>query len=234
MKSKETLINRKILHSVKGNVRCIGSEGEAYGIMPVSEALTKAQNSGYDLVLISDAKVPVVKIMDYSKYKYQQNKMKKEARKKQKKIDIKEIKLTAKIAQNDINYKVKHAIEFLQADKHVRFKVFLRGREMANPSIADPVIATVKGMIEDYAIIEKGPSLEGRNIVMYTIPAKDIKKVVKETPQDDKKVKKEAKKEAETAKEVKKEVKKEETAKEEKSMKGGKLSAENENEQRGS
>jgi translation initiation factor IF-3 len=175
LKSKETLINKKILYSIKGNVRCIGSNGEAYGIIPVSQALTKAENSGYDLVLISDAKVPVVKIMDYSKYKYEQNKMKKEARKKQKKIDVKEIKLTAKIAQNDINYKVKHAIEFLQADKHVRFKIFLRGREMANTSIANPVIAIVKSMIEDYAIIEKGPSLEGRNIVMYTTPSKDIK-----------------------------------------------------------
>ena len=156
-------------------MRCIGSDGEAHGIIPVAKALTMAENSGYDLVLISDAKVPVVKIMDYSKYKYEQNKMKKEARKKQKKIDVKEIKLTAKIAQNDINYKIKHAIEFLQADKHVRFKVFLRGREMANPSIAKPVIAIVKEMIEEYAIIEKGPSLEGRNIVMYTTPSKNIK-----------------------------------------------------------
>ena len=154
------------------DVRCVGDGGEAHGIMSVSQALNMAKESGYDLVLIATGKVPVVKIMDYSKFKYQQNKLKKEAKKKQKKIDIKEIKLTAKIAQNDINYKVKHAIEFLEADKHVRFKIFLRGREMANPSIADPIVAIVKEMIKDHAIIEKGPSLEGRNIVMYTIPAK--------------------------------------------------------------
>jgi len=171
-KKKEVLVNKSIIYNIKTDVRCIGDDGELHGTMSPRDAYNLAQENGYDLVLIATGKVPVVKIMDYSKYKYQQSKFKKEAKKKQKKIDVKEIKLTAKIAQNDINYKIKRAIGFLQADKHVRFKVFLKGREIANPSIADPVVATIKEMIEEFAIIEKDASLEGRNITMYTIPKK--------------------------------------------------------------
>ena len=102
----------------------VGEEGEQHGIITPAEALKIANEKGLDLVLISaDAKPPVCKIMDYSKFKYQQAKKAKEAKKKQIVIEIKEIKLSPKIAQNDINYKVKHAREFLEAKKHVRFRV---------------------------------------------------------------------------------------------------------------
>jgi translation initiation factor IF-3 len=96
-------------------VRCVVDGGEALGIITIQEAMAKANELGLDLVLISpDAKPPVAKIMDYGKFHYQEEKKKKEARKKQTKVEVKEIKLSVKIAENDVSYKVKHAREFLE------------------------------------------------------------------------------------------------------------------------
>ena len=154
-------------------VRCLGDDGTQYGIISRSEALAKADELGLDLVLIApDAKPPVCKIMNYGKFKYQEEKKKKEAKKNQKIIDVKEIKLSVKIAQNDINYKIKHAREFLLAGKHVKFRVFLRGREMANPDAGKAVLAKVWPMVEDIASRDKPPMLEGRYVNMLTIPLK--------------------------------------------------------------
>lgn len=106
-------------------LRCTSDSGENYGIIPTAQALALADEAGLDLVLIAaDANPPVAKIMDYSKFKYQQEKKKKEAKKNQKIVVVKEIKLSVKIADNDINYKVKHAIEFLEEGNHVKFRVF--------------------------------------------------------------------------------------------------------------
>lgn len=135
-KDKEVILNEEIRAA---EVRCIGDDGMQYGIISRKEALAKADELGLDLVLIApDAKPPVCKIMNYGKFKYQQEKKLKEARKNQKIIEIKEIKLSVKIAPNDISYKVKHAREFLEEGKHVRFRVFLKGREMSNPEIGEP------------------------------------------------------------------------------------------------
>ncbi|EMC3607443.1 translation initiation factor IF-3, partial [Campylobacter jejuni] len=121
-KEKEVLLNEEIRAD---EIRCVGDDGKVYGIISSDEALEIANRLGLDLVMIAaDAKPPVCKIMDYGKFRYQQEKKQKEAKKKQKVIDIKEIKLSVKIAQNDINYKVKHALEFLEQGKHVRFRVF--------------------------------------------------------------------------------------------------------------
>ena len=96
-------------------VRCVVDGGEALGVVTIQEAMAKANELGLDLVLISpDAKPPVAKIMDYGKFYYQEEKKKKEARKKQTKVEVKEIKLSVKIAENDVSYKVKHAREFLE------------------------------------------------------------------------------------------------------------------------
>ncbi len=155
-------------------VRCTGDDGEQYGIISSSEALDIARSKGMDLVLIAaDAKPPVCRVMDYGKFKYQQEKKKKEAKKKQKKIEVKEIKLSVKIADNDINYKIKHARNFLESGKHVKFRVFLKGREMANPQAGKDVLNRVWPMIEDIATKEHEPKFEGRYINMYTIPKKD-------------------------------------------------------------
>jgi translation initiation factor IF-3 len=154
-------------------VRCNVDGGESLGIISTDEAMTKANELGLDLVLIApNAKPPVAKIMDYGKFKYQEEKKLKEQRKNQTKIDVKEIKLSVKIAENDIAYKVKHAREFLEKGKHVKFRVFLRGREMAHPEAAREVLERVWPMVEDIAVMEKPPKFEGRYYNMYVVPKK--------------------------------------------------------------
>ncbi|WNL13539.1 translation initiation factor IF-3 [Aliarcobacter cryaerophilus] len=155
-------------------LRCTSDSGENYGIIPTAQALALADEAGLDLVLIAaDANPPVAKIMDYSKFKYQQEKKKKEAKKNQKIVVVKEIKLSVKIADNDINYKIKHAIEFLEEGNHVKFRVFLKGREMANPEAGIEVLRRVWAMIEDIAIMDKEPKLEGRYVNLLVTPKKD-------------------------------------------------------------
>lgn len=169
-KEKEVLLNEEI---EAAEVRCIGDDGTVYGVLSSDEALDIAYKMGFDLVLIApDAKPPVCKIMDYSKFRYQQEKKKKEAKKKQKVIDIKEIKLSLKIAQNDINYKVRHAIEFLEEGKHVRFRVFLKGREMSTPEAGVELLDKIWAMIEDIAERDKTPNFEGRYVNMLVTPKK--------------------------------------------------------------
>lgn len=154
-------------------VRCNVDGAESLGIISIDEAMEKANELGLDLVLIApDAKPPVAKIMDYGKYKYQEEKKLKEQRKNQVKIDVKEIKLSVKIAENDINYKVKHAREFLEHGKHVKFRVFLKGREMANPEAAKEVLLRIWPMVEDIGVMDKEPKFEGRYYNMYIIPQK--------------------------------------------------------------
>ncbi|TLD84992.1 translation initiation factor IF-3 [Helicobacter sp. MIT 11-5569] len=154
-------------------IRCVGDDGEQYGLISSDEALKIADSKGLDLVLIApDAKPPVCKIMDYGKFRYQQEKKQKEAKKKQKQIEIKEIKLSVKIASNDINYKVRHAKEFLEENKHVRFRVFLRGREVSEPQAGFEVLNKVAAMLEDVANIEKDYKVEGRYVNMLVTPKK--------------------------------------------------------------
>ncbi|NWF67315.1 MAG: translation initiation factor IF-3 [Campylobacterales bacterium] len=154
-------------------VRLIGDEGVQYGIVSIDEALKIAKTEGLDLVLISDqSNPPVCKVMNYGKYKYQQEKKKKEAKKKQKIIEVKEIKLSVKIAQNDINFKVKHAREFLEEGKHVRFKVVLKGREMAAPEQAIEVLEKVVEMLSDIGVKEKEPINEGKQVTVTMVPKK--------------------------------------------------------------
>ncbi|QFR50502.1 translation initiation factor IF-3 [Sulfurimonas lithotrophica] len=154
-------------------VRCNVDGEESLGVISIDEAMEKANELNLDLVLIApDAKPPVAKIMDYGKYKYQKEKQLKEQRKKQVKIDVKEIKLSVKIAENDIAYKVKHAREFLEKGKHVKFRVFLKGREMAHPEAAKEVLLRVWPMVEDIAVMEKAPKFEGRYYNMYVVPQK--------------------------------------------------------------
>lgn len=169
-KDKEIMLNQEIRAS---EVRCIGDDGTQYGIISRSDALRKSEELGLDLVLIApDANPPVCKIMDYGKFRYQEEKKKKEAKKKQKTIEVKEIKLSIKIAQNDINYKIKHAREFLEDGKHVKFRVFLRGREISNPDSGKEVLEKIWPMVEDIGMREKAPILEGRYINMMVLPKK--------------------------------------------------------------
>jgi len=154
-------------------LRVLSEDGEQLGIISRDEAIRIAEERDLDLVLMSpDAKPPVAKIMDFGKHKYELEKKKKEAKKKQKVIDVKEVKFSCKIAENDINYKVKHAREFLEKGKHVKLRVFLRGREMANPEWGVEVLNRVWPMLEDIGNLESKPTQEGRYINMYVTPLK--------------------------------------------------------------
>jgi len=169
-KSDETIINENIRAR---ELRVVGEDGEQLGILPRDEALEIAEDRGLDLVLVSPlARPPVAKIMDYGKHKYQMEKKKKEARKNQKTIDVKEVKFSCKIAENDIAYKVKHAREFLKAGKHVKLRVFLRGREMANPEWGIEVLNRVWPRLSDIGHLEQPPKKDGRYINMYVTPLK--------------------------------------------------------------
>ena len=171
-KRKDDVIMNELITAKE--VRCTSDEGTNYGIISTAEALKIADELGLDLVLIApDGKPPVAKIMDYGKFRYQQEKKKKEAKKNQKVIVVKEIKLSVKIAENDISYKVKHAREFLEEGNHVKFRVFLKGREMANPQAGVDVLNKVWPMIEDLAVMDKEPKLEGRYVNMMALPKKD-------------------------------------------------------------
>jgi len=173
-KKEQVLLNDEIRAE---KVRCIGEDGTQYGIISRDEALDLTEEKGLDLVLIApNANPPVCKIMDFGKFKYQQEKKKKEAKKKQTKIEVKEIKLSVKIAQNDIDYKVKHAREFLEKGKHVKFRVFLRGREMAHPEAGVEVLEKIIPLVEDIGTVEKKPHVEGRYVNMMVIPKKEDKK----------------------------------------------------------
>ena len=168
-KRKDDVIMNEMI-TVK-EVRCTGDDGTNYGIISTAEALQTADSLGLDLVLIApDGKPPVAKIMDYGKFRYQQEKKKKEAKKNQKVIVVKEIKLSVKIAENDVNYKVKHAREFIEEGNHVKFRVFLKGREMANPQSGIDVLNKIWPMIEDIAVMDKEPKLEGRYVNMMALP----------------------------------------------------------------
>lgn len=181
MSRNEVLLNGDINFK---EVRCVGDNGEVYGIISSKEALKIAQNLGLDLVLISaSAKPPVCKVMDYNKFRYQNEKKIKEAKKKQKQIEIKEIKLSTQIAQNDINYKVKHAREFIEANKHVKFKVVLKGRESQNSKAGLDVLLRVQTMMQDLANPEKEPKTEGRFVSWMFVPK------AKEAPKSEKKTK---------------------------------------------
>ena len=170
-KKSDVIMNEDITAK---ELRCTSDDGTNHGIISTSQALAIADEAGLDLVLIApDATPPVAKIMDYSKFKYQQEKKKKEAKKNQKVIVVKEIKLSVKIAENDINYKVKHAIEFLEEGNHVKFRVFLKGREMSNPEAGVEVLNRVWHMIEYIAIMDKEPKLEGRYVNLLVTPKKD-------------------------------------------------------------
>ena len=171
-KRKDDVIMNEMITAKE--VRCTSDEGTNYGIISTAEALKVADELGLDLVLIApDGKPPVAKIMDYGKFRYQQEKKKKEAKKNQKVIVVKEIKLSVKIAENDVNYKVKHAREFLEEGNHVKFRVFLKGREMANPQAGVDVLNKVWTIIEDLAVMDIQPILEGRYFNMKKKKKKD-------------------------------------------------------------
>lgn len=148
-------------------VRVVDADGEMRGVMTVRDALTLAEESGLDLVEISpNADPPVCKILDYGKYKYEMQKKAAEARKKQKVIELKEIKLRPTIDDHDFAIKMKSAVAFLKEGDKVKVTMRFRGREMAHQDIAHQVFARVCAELDPYGKIESNPSFEGRQMIM--------------------------------------------------------------------
>ena len=148
-------------------VRLIGEDGEQLGIMSSREAMKLAAEANLDLVKIAPtAKPPVCKIIDYGKYKYEQTRKEKEAKKKQKTVDVKEVRLSPNIDTNDLNTKVNNAKKFIQKGNKVKVTLRFRGREMAHMQTSKHILDDFADMLKDIAVVEKPTKLEGRSISM--------------------------------------------------------------------
>ena len=166
--TKETQINEEIRDR---EVRVIDSDGTQLGIMPIAEAMRLADEKNTDLVKIApQAKPPVCKIMDYGKYRFEQAKREKEARKNQKVIDIKEIRLSLNIDTHDFNTKLSHAKKFIASGNKVKVSIRFRGREMGHPEIGSEIMKRFAASCEDVANVEKPAKLEGRSMIMFLAP----------------------------------------------------------------
>ena len=155
-------------------VRLIDTDGSQLGIMSARDAYKIALEKNLDLVKIApQAKPPVCRIIDYGKYRFEQSKREKEARKNQKTIDIKEIRLSLNIDVNDFNTKVKQAIKFLEGGDKVKVSIRFRGREMAHPELGTAIMQRFTDSVAEYGSVEKQPKLEGRSMQMFLAPAKN-------------------------------------------------------------
>ena len=142
--------------------------GEQLGIMPTREALRMAEEQHLDLVEVAPkAKPPVCRIMDFGKYRYEQQKREKEAKKKQKTIDVKEVRLSPNIDTNDLNTKVNAARKFLSKGDRVKVTLRFRGREMAHMANSRHVLDDFAELLADVATVEKAPKVEGRSMTMF-------------------------------------------------------------------
>ncbi|MCR5735519.1 MAG: translation initiation factor IF-3 [Lachnospiraceae bacterium] len=149
-------------------VRVIGTDGEQLGIMSAKEALALAEEAGVDLVKIAPtAKPPVCRIIDYGKFKYEQTRKEKEAKKKQKIIEIKEIRMSPNIDKNDLNTKVSAARKFLSKGDRVKVTLRFRGREMAHMNDSKYILEDFAESLSDIAVMEKPPKAEGRTMTMF-------------------------------------------------------------------
>ena len=159
--------------------------GEQLGIMPTREALHMAEEQHLDLVEVAPkAKPPVCRIMDFGKYRYEQQKREKEARKKQKVINIKEVKLRPGIEQHDFDVKVKNAVRFVEQGNKVKVTIMFRGRELSHPELGRDLLSKVAATLGDDIAVERGAKLEGKNMTMIIAPkSQKAKSGKKKTPQ---------------------------------------------------
>jgi translation initiation factor IF-3 len=168
MKQPEVRVNERIRVP---QVRVIGDDGAQVGVLPAREALALAQSKGLDLVEVSPtARPPVCRIMDYGKYKYEQNRRARVAKKKQHQMQLKEVKMRPKIDDHDYDFKVRHARDFLDARDKVKVTVTFRGREMAHQEIGYALIQKVIGELADVALVESPPRSEGRTLNAVLMP----------------------------------------------------------------
>jgi len=154
-------------------VRLIGTNGEQLGIMSARDAYRLAQEAELDLVKIAPgAKPPVCKIIDYGKYRYEQSRKEKEAKKKQKFVEIKEVRLSPNIDANDLNTKTNNARKFLSKGNKVKITLRFRGREMAHMQASRHILEDFAASVEDIAVIDKPIKQEGRTLTIYLSPKK--------------------------------------------------------------
>ena len=152
-------------------VRVISSSGKQLGIISIREALNHAEDEGFDLVEVSpDAKPPVCKILDYGKLKYREQKSKKEAKKKQKTIEIKEIKIRPGINKHDYEVKVKAFHKFIKGGNKVKVSMRFRGREMEHQNLGVDLLKRLIEQVKEYAKVEVPPKNEGKQIMMVLVP----------------------------------------------------------------
>lgn len=154
-------------------VRLIGADGEHVGVVPIAEALAAAREADLDLVEVSPAaEPPVARVMDYGKFQYQQAKRDREARKAQKQVEVKEIRLRPKTTDHHRSFKMRDARRWLEGGLKVKVRMRFRGREITYPEIARDQLLEVAEELADVAMLEQRPNLEGRTMLMILAPAK--------------------------------------------------------------
>lgn len=152
-------------------VRLIGPQGDQLGIKSLREAQQLARELNLDLVNVApQAKPPVCRILDYGKYRYEQSKREKEARKKQKVIQVKEIRLSPSIEENDVKTKLKNVIKFLKHGDKVKLTIRFRGREITHKELGRKILMRMATEVQDYAEIERHPKVEGKQMIMILAP----------------------------------------------------------------
>lgn len=166
--SKDHMINEEIRAR---EVRLVGAEGEQIGIKPLREALQMAADLNLDLVnMAPQAKPPVCRIMDYGKFRYEQQKKDKEARKNQKIVELKEVRFSANIEEHDYMTKLRNVVKFLEAGDKVKCSVRFRGREITHASLGQKVLERVRDEVSEISAVDRQPKLEGRSMIMILAP----------------------------------------------------------------
>ncbi len=157
-------------------IRLVGLEGEPLGIVTIAQALTMAEEAGIDLVEIAPmAEPPVCRLMDFGKFKYQEAKRAHEAKQKQKQIQVKEVKFRPGTDDNDYAIKLRNLTKFLQEGDKAKITLRFRGREMAHQEFGIRMLERIKGDLEEHAVVEQFPKMEGRQLVMVLAPHKKVR-----------------------------------------------------------
>ncbi len=166
----DTRVNEKI--RVR-EVRLIGDDGNQVGVIPIDKALEYARERDLDLVEVAaEARPPVCRVLDYSKYKYEQEQKAKAAKRHQKQVNVREIKLRPKIADNDYETKKNHVVRFLKGDDRVKVTIMFRGREQSHPERGESLLMRLAEDVAELGTIEQHPQQDGRNMTMLLSPAR--------------------------------------------------------------
>lgn len=166
---KEYRVNERIRTR---EVRLIDENNVQLGVVPIQQALAMARERGLDLVEVAPTAVPpVCRILDYGKFKYEQSKKEREARKHQKQVRVSEVRMRPKIDEHDVDFKARNVEKLLKEGDKVKVTIMFRGREVTHPQIGRALLDRVYDRVKDFAVMERPPALEGRNMVMVLAPA---------------------------------------------------------------